>query len=135
MLLMASKSEKTIGCMLLLKFGKRVSAEFAVYDSDYVSISPLHRMFWEAIQGAHREGFMIFDFGRTSPDNVSLMDFKSRWGTEVMDLHRLHYPSSRADAINECHSALHRTVLRKLCKIAPRPVFVGIGDMIYNHMS
>ena len=72
--------------MLLSKFRDRVSGEFVAVDPAFQNISPNHFLFWEAIKSACEEGYRIFDFGRTSPRNVGLMDFKRRWGTQVTDL-------------------------------------------------
>ena len=89
---LAEKDNKIIAGMLLFKYKKRVSAEFAVSDKIFQKFSPNHFLFWNAIKISIREGFEIFDFGQTSPANKGLMKFKKRWGSEVVDLPHLYYP-------------------------------------------
>ena len=134
-LLMARKDGALIGSLMLFKFKDRVSAEFAVYDESYLNISPLHRMFWEAMQTAHREGYKIFDFGRTSPNNLTLMDFKNRWGAAVVDLPNYYYPRELCNRDANQDNSLSRKVIREVCKAAPMPLYTGLGNFLYKHMS
>ena len=91
-LFLAEQQGKAIGGILLFKFKDRVSAEFVASDVTLRNVSPNHFLFWEAIKFAYHEGYKIFDFGRTSPYNVGLMDFKRRWGTKIVDLPQFYYP-------------------------------------------
>src|SRR3989339_892294 len=134
-LLLAKKDGLLIGSLMLLKYKSRVSAEFAVWNEKYIKISPIHGLFWEAIQAAYREGFAIFDFGRTAPDNHTLMDFKNRWGTQVIDLPFLYYPKNRNARAMTSETFFGRKIVRDVCRYAPHPIFKGVGKFLYNHMG
>ena len=131
----ARKDGLAIGSLILFKFKSRVSCEFAVWNEKYIGISPLHGLFWEAIQAAYREGFKVFDFGRTSPDNHTLMDFKNRWGTQVIDLPIFCYPKNNNAFITNKKTRLARRIVREVCRVAPDPVFEAFGKFLYRHMG
>ena len=95
-ILLARKDGPAVAGLLLLKHGNRVSAEFAVSDESFNPLSPVHLAFWHAIRAAREEGYEIFDFGRTSPRNQSLMEFKGRWGTQAVPLRHFFHPAGTA---------------------------------------
>jgi len=134
-LLMARKDREPIGGLMLFRFKSRVSAEFAVYNDGFLNVSPLHGLFWEAIQRAHREGYKTFDFGRTAPTNQTLMDFKNRWGTTVVDIPHFYFPKSLCEKKSAKNGSLTHAIVREVCKAAPRPLFVGLGNILYRHRS
>jgi hypothetical protein len=125
---------RAIAGMLLFCYNKRVSAEGMAWSDEFNDRSPGHFLFWEAIQEAHREQFEIFDFGRTAPDNRSLMEFKSRWGTSVVDLPQYFLPERHRDRNNPERGAAYRMV-RMLCRIAPARTQESLGRVIYRHLG
>lgn len=134
-LLMARKQKHLVGGLILFKFRDRVSAEYAVWDDAFQHMSPIHGLFWEAIQSASAEGYRIFDFGRTSPDNQSLMDFKNRWGTIVVDIHQFFYPRERYQTVQARYTPLTRALVRGVCKASPLPLYELLGQLFYRHLS
>ncbi len=134
-LLLARRYGQDIAGVLLLKFRERVSAEYAVRDDVFQSMSPLHLLFWEGIRAACRDGFRIFDFGRTAPENRPLMDFKARWGTVVADLHHFYYPKEKAAREPNGMKSLKRRIVSEVCRYAPLPILSRAGSFIYRHMG
>ena len=134
-LLLAEKDGKTIAGLVLFKFNDRVSAEFAASDEDYKGMSPNHYLFWEAMQLAFEEGCKIFDFGRTSPKNTSLMDFKRRWGTKVIDLPQFYFPKEAAGYITQNEESRKFKVVSKMCRNAPYYTQRIIGNFCYRHLG
>lgn len=134
-LLLAKKDGLLIGSLVLFKYKSRVSAEFAVWNDAYLNISPIHRLFWEAIQSAYHEGYQVFDFGRTSLSNHSLMDFKNRWGTQVIDLLNFNYPGKGPTGNKRSETSLSRKLVREVCRVVPLPVLEGLGNFLYKHMG
>ena len=92
----AQKDGRPIAAIMLLTFRDRVSVEFSAIDESFKQYSPTHFLFWEAIKWASERGFRVIDFGRTSPNNTSLMEFKERWGTECIDLPQFFHPMHAA---------------------------------------
>lgn len=125
---------RAIAGILLLRFRNRVSAEFMVSDETYRNLSPNHLLFWEAIRQAHREGYGIFDFGRTAEGNTSLMDFKKRWGTTVTNLPVYYFPKSRA-AQNKTDKSRAYQALNALCRRVPDRFLIKMGDFCYQHLG
>ncbi len=134
-LLMAQKNDKTIAALILFLFRDRVSAEFLASDDSYWNLSPNHLLFWEAIKTAHNEGFKIFDFGRTSSSNGSLMDFKKHWGTTVVDLPQFIYPNNMCDTIDNREASINYRLSKIICKNAPELIDSLIGNFYYRHLG
>ena len=134
-LLLAKKADLYIGGLILLKFKERVSAEFSVIDQAFNNLSPNHLLFWEAIKNARQEGFRVFDFGRTSQYNTSLMDFKDRWGTQCIDLPICFYPREIAQKYNGREKSLGYKIIQMACKKSPEFAFRSIGKFCYRHLS
>lgn len=135
LLLLAEWNGQTIGALLLLRHKGRLSAEFLASDENFREISPDHFLFWEAIQAAYREGCTVFDFGRTSPQNRTLMEFKGRWGTATADLPCFYYPKEAGVAFQERRDSLPYRLVAALCRKAPDPALDCLGRLCYRHMG
>ncbi len=134
-LLLAEKDSLPIAGMILFKFKDRVSAEFAAHNERYRDLSPNHFLFWESIKLAYQEGYKFFDFGRTSPTNLPLMEFKERWGTEVVDLPGFHYTERHgSDPALEGESRTFK-LMSKVCHMAPESLQPLIGNFCYRHLG
>lgn len=134
-LLLANYEGKPIAGLILLKWKDRVSAEFAASDDGFVSLSPNHFLFWEAIKLSFYEGYKIFDFGRTSPNNKTLMDFKDHWGTIVTDLTHYFYPATIHDKRLTSDDTMLYKIMRKTCQKFPDYCNELLGRFLYRHLS
>ena len=133
--LLAVKDGNPVSGLMFFKFNDRVSAEFGVSDQVYWDLNPNHYLFWEAINSACREGYKIFDFGRTSPSNQDLMEFKNRWGAAEADLVEFHYPPQiRWEVGAREHSTPYR-LMRHLCQHVSEPMFERLGGFCYRHLG
>lgn len=130
---LAEHKRKTIAGIMLFKYKDRVSAEYSLVDNKFLSLSPSHFLFWEAIKLACQEGFKIFDFGRTASTNVSLMDFKKRWGTEAVDLPEFYYPKDAFENKDREESSIKFRFVRGVCKHSPDFALSMVGTFIYKH--
>jgi hypothetical protein len=134
-LLLAKKNGEATAALILFKFKDRVSAEIAASDDKYRDISPNHYLFWEAIKLACEQGYKIFDFGRTSPNNHRLMDFKERWGTKVIDLPEYHYPKQVNKKFAEPESSMRYKLIKNICRNVPAFASQCIGHFCYRHLG
>jgi len=91
-LLIAELNETPCAAGIFLKFKDTMIFEFHGINNDLLEHSPGHIMVWEAIQLSYKEGIKYFDFGLTPPDNLGLINFKRRWGTEEKTLLYYYYP-------------------------------------------
>jgi len=135
MLLLAEYNGKVIAGLVLFRYKQRVSAEILGTDEEYLNLSPNHLLFWEAIKSAYNDGFKIFDFGRTSPNNESLMTFKNRWGTKVIDLPQFYYPFRAAKKLDEQDTSIKLNLIKKLCESSPDFVYREISRFCYKHVG
>lgn len=134
-ILLAKHQNQSVGGLLLYKYKDRVSAEFAVSDERFRDMSPNHLLFWEAIKSAYEEGYKIFDFGRTSPHNQALMDFKNRWGTQVIDLPKYFHSKEAGINSNGVEQTFKYRLIKSACSKAPDAIFQKIGNFCYRHMG
>ncbi|MGZ3853459.1 MAG: lipid II:glycine glycyltransferase FemX [Flavisolibacter sp.] len=134
-ILLAELEKNIIAAHLLLQFNGRVSAEAVGWDISYSKASPNHFLFWEGIKLACEKGFRVYDFGRTSLNNQPLLDFKKRWGTQIIDLHSFYYPiKSHRRVVNREASKSYRLV-RFACQRAPESIYPLIGKFCYRHIG
>jgi len=134
-LLLAYQNDQPIGGLILLQYKGRVSAEFSAMDETFKDVSPIHFLFWEAIKSACCDGYDVFDFGRTSPLNESLMKFKSHWGAELSDLPQLYYPKQALEKFAPKESSAGSRIVKQLCRFAPDCTLEYIGEFCYQHLG
>lgn len=134
-LLIAEKDGLPVAGVILLKYKSRLSIEFAASDDKYWKLSPNHLLFWEAIKIAFSEGFKVVDFGRTSPLNTSLMDFKKRWGTKEIIMPHYYYPTDQAPDLAKAEKSFKYRIAQRICRIAPIPLLPLIGRFCYKHLG
>lgn len=134
-LLLSEYRKKVVGGIIVLKFRHRMSGEFLGWDETCRDMSPTHHLFWEAIKLADAEGRGIFDFGRSSPVDASLMAFKNRWGTDVVDLPQYYYPPARAKRNPAPGGSLTYRIVREMCKRLPGPGFRLMSGFCFRHMG
>ena len=119
--------------LMLFKFNGRVSAEILAHDESSRLKSPNHFLFWEAIKRSCAENYTVFDFGRTAPDNETLMAFKGRWGTQVETMPTYFFPDHRTSSESSVQRSKVRILVGKFCKYAPEKFVKHAGTTYYNH--
>lgn len=134
-LFLAEHKGNPVAGMILLKYKERVSAEFAASDDQYRNMSPNHFLFWESIKMACREGYKIFDFGRTSPSNTGLMDFKERWGTQIVDLPYFYHSEKMMHKNGDRETSFIYRLTSKICRNTPEFALPYVGRFIYRHLG
>ena len=87
----------------------------------------------EAIKKAHEEGYGVFDFGRTAPEDTGLMRFKKYWGTNITDLLQAHNKDS-TDMIDERES-LKWKFIGFLAGNSPLPLYRILSNFCYKHLG
>jgi hypothetical protein len=134
-LVFARKDGKPLAGLILLKYKKRVSAEWAASDDTFKQISPNQFLFWAAIKDAKQNGFEVFDFGRTSISNKGLMDFKNRWGTAASDMFEIVFPEEKLTKKESDESSFVKKTISKVCRTAPDFLQEPLGILIYRHLG
>jgi lipid II:glycine glycyltransferase (peptidoglycan interpeptide bridge formation enzyme) len=135
-IVLARKHGVAIAALLLLKHGDRVSAEFSVSDESFNALSPVHLLFWQAIIRSREDGFRILDFGRTSPRDKSLLDFKDRWGTEAVPLCHFYHPAGSTKATDKKEENWRYKMIRAALSLGQLDsVQKTIGSFCYRHLG
>jgi hypothetical protein len=134
-ILIAEHNKKPIAYLILLKFKDRVSAEYAAWDRRYRNLCPNHYLYWEAIKLSYYEGYKLFDLSRTSSYNDNLMNFKSRWGTQIADLPTYYYPKQITTRDHEREKSIAQKILNSISKKTPLPALQLMGQFLYRHMG
>lgn len=134
-LLLAEYEGKIVGGQIIFKFKDQVSAEFIAYDDHYRDLNLSHFLYWHAIRLAHEQEYKTFDLGRTSAHNDSLMEFKSRWGTEVLDLPIYYHSKKMAAKRKSREDSRTYGMVRTVCQKMPAPVFQAFGNFCYHHLG
>lgn len=133
---LAILEDKTIASHLCFRFNHRFSVEAVGDDETYRHIGINHYLYWQEIRMACAEQYKIFDFGRTSIHNPSLMDFKQRWGTTEADLCFYYF----RHGMNKVSSMTHETsmfykLMRYLCQSTPDRVQPVLSRFCYRHLG
>jgi CelD/BcsL family acetyltransferase involved in cellulose biosynthesis len=134
-LLFAAHNGMDVAVSMLMKFKETVIVEFGCDLIEFRRLYPNHFLDWKSIQLAYSEGYKIFSFGRTSPQNTGLMTYKNRWGTTVESLSQFHYPESFSSIGEQRESSWKYKMMRTVLRKVPPPIFNMIGDFVYRHMG
>jgi len=134
MLYFAEFEGKTVASIMVIRYQGTVYAKYEGADEAYRHVVPEHALVWKSIQDACISGDRRYDFGRTAADNVGLNEFKSRWGTERMDLPYLFCPPSEGLSVVKSASLKYRlftTAFRRM----PVRLSVRMGARIFRHFG
>ncbi len=137
-LYLALHEGKPVGGIMALKFKDMWTMEYNG-DADGSPAGTNQFLCWEAIQRAKQSGAAYYSFGRTSLDNATLLEYKSRWATVEEDLtDYVRLPGSatvpKEDSPKGLHVALYGTA-KRLLQYAPAPVQKSFGDFCYRHLG
>jgi hypothetical protein len=129
---------KAVGGLMALKFKDMWTMEYNG-DADDSAPGANQLLCWEAIQRAKSSGAAYYSFGRTSLDNPSLIEYKSRWATVEEDLTDfISVPGSTAAHVEETPKGVSlalRAAAKQLIRHAPPVVQKSFGDFCYRHLG
>lgn len=129
-LLLAENKGKTIGGLIVFRYKDRVSSEFLASEFEYRHLNTDHFLYWNAINMSCREGFKFYDFGRTACNNISLSEFKRRWGTTELELPEYGNPQEISREETNGYK-----LIQGLCKNSPTPVYKSLSWFCYRHLG
>jgi CelD/BcsL family acetyltransferase involved in cellulose biosynthesis len=123
---------KMIAASVVLKYKDTVSYEYSATDEEYLSLSANQLLAWEVIRMACGEGLRVFDFGRSSLDNQSLIDYKDRWGAKKCALNYYYYPN--IDRLG-AEGSFGRRLLTRVNSLLPEALLQLEGKYLYRHLG
>jgi len=134
-MLWACHGGEPIACIIVFRFKGRITWEFVAENPGFRRLNPTHFLVWEAIKSATAEGYEVFDLGRTSPNNVGLMDFKRRWGTVVADLPQFWFPANGNACLEHQEESLEYRLIKRVVRKTPESLLPILGELCYRHMG
>jgi len=134
-ILLAVHESRVVAGGVLFKLGDKVYYKYSASDPSVLTkFSPNHLLAWTAIRKACLEGFRIFNFGRTAPDNQGLMRYKKMWGGEIQDLPYSYYPGLPGASMKREHGKLMKT-LKGIWRLLPEPLASRIGPKVIKYFG
>jgi len=133
-LLLAELEKEVVAGIILFKFKSVVSFEHGASIPKYLAVRPNHLLLWAGIENACSERYHYFDFGKTTPENKGLLDFKGRWGAKMYDLPYFYYPQVKGMMSLEKNDLRHE-LLRSIGKHLPLSLAKVIGSIAYHHLG
>lgn len=133
-LYLAEFDDKAIAGIVTLNFKDAIIYAYGASDDDYLKYRPNNLLVWKAIEDCCENGFKSFDFGRTSPDNTGLIQFKRRWGTTEKKVFYYYYPETPNLSSNDRVSTKYR-LMTGLWKRLPLSLSQPIGNIVFKHFG
>jgi serine/alanine adding enzyme len=133
-MLLAELNGKIIAANVYFCFNRMVLHEFAVQDSDYMEYRPNYLLIWKAIERAKNEGYLYYNFGRTQPENQSLIQFKKNWGSNEAVLPYYYYPDIRGLSTISKSSRIYQTY-NTMNKCLPPFLLKVVCEFMQKHMN
>lgn len=79
------KEDLPLGCGIILFYGKTISIPWASTLREFNRLSPNMLLYWNFLHFAADNGFTLFDFGRSTPEEGTYK-FKAQWGAAPVPL-------------------------------------------------
>lgn len=132
-LYLAQIDHKYIAGLINFSYKKTVIAVYGASDKRYLKYNPNNLLIWQAIEDACREGYEIFDFGRTAQDNFNLINYKKRWGAEEQKLY-YYYPQKITKLSHERRGFKYKA-LTNIWKKIPLTFSGKLSNFLYKHLD
>lgn len=122
-----------VSAAVFFNYGKKVIYKFGASDYECQHLRANNLVMWEAIKWYCREGFQIFCFGRTSPDNKGLLQFKSGWGAKESIFNYYKYDLNKNRFIGAETNRSHW--VNQVCRKMPIVILRSVGAALYPHIG
>jgi hypothetical protein len=133
-LLLAFHSGRPLSGIILLRFKDTAYYKFGASDDRFLSLRANQLLMWEAIKVAKQNGCNRFEFGRASPLNKGLSNYKERWSTNKEFLHYLRIPDGeKISLLNE--TSRYHIFLKNIFKRIPILMNRLTGNFLYKHFA
>jgi lipid II:glycine glycyltransferase (peptidoglycan interpeptide bridge formation enzyme) len=123
----------TVASAIYFHFGNRAIYKYGASDMSYQHLRANNLVMWEAIKHYAKEGYALFDFGKTEVLNEGLRDFKLGWGTEEKEIYYYKYDFRLKKFVTEENKeqGWYNVLFRNL----PMPVLKLSGKFLYPHVA
>jgi lipid II:glycine glycyltransferase (peptidoglycan interpeptide bridge formation enzyme) len=132
--LLADADDRTVAGLILLAHKDTVIYAYGASDQRYLRLAPNHALFDAAIHWSIENGYRSFDFGRTSPDNEGLMEFKRQWGAQCLPLPYYYWPA-RDGFVSESENGLKYRCFTAVWRRLPLVATSLLGPALYRNLA
>lgn len=132
-IVMAYYNGSVVSAAVFFHFGKKVIYKYGASDYRYQHLRGNNIVMWEAIKWYCRNGYQSFCFGRTSPGNKGLLQFKSGWGAKTRTINYYKYDLHKNRFIRAKTNKIH--LFNKVFNKMPTFFLRFIGAALYPHIG
>ena len=133
-LYLAKYNGNIIAGIITMIFKDTISYAYAASDDKFLKLRPNNLIMWTAIEEGCKNHYRYFDFGRTSPDNIGLINFKKRWGTVEKKLYYSYYPKN-PESLTENRDNLKYKLGTKIIRRMPMPIYKKFSDVVFGNFG
>jgi lipid II:glycine glycyltransferase (peptidoglycan interpeptide bridge formation enzyme) len=108
---------RAVAGAIFFTFGQQALYKFGASDMRWQHLYPNYLLFWHVIQWLCQHHYTELCFGRTSPNNQGLRQFKAGWGTQKSRVHYYKYELKTASFLPTLHSSTDSA--SRLCQRCP----------------
>ncbi len=130
---LASHKQQVVAGAVYFQFGKQAMYKYGASDLSYQQLRANYLVMWEAIRWYCRDGYEVFDMGRTEPSNTGLNQFKTGWNAQPSQIFYYKYDMKKQSfaTASDRQSSLSERLLPHL----PLALLKMIGTVAYRHVA
>ena len=129
---LARYNSKPIAGAVYLHFGRNAIYKYGASNRKFLHLRANNLVMWTAIKWYIQNGFKTFSFGRTTPSNAGLLQYKRGWASEEKKISYFKY-----DFIKQCFvkEQPKTQILYFFFRNLPAPVLNLTGRLLYRHVG
>ena len=131
--ILASYQKRNIAGGVYFHFGENAVYKYGASDKNYQHLRANNLIMSEAIKWYSQNGYKSLCFGRTEPENLGLIQFKSGWGTTEQRINYYRYNFKKEAFVSGSSkvTGFHTRIFNKI----PIPILNWIGSILYRHVG
>jgi len=116
---------------VFLHYNKKLTYKYGATAPGSMHLYANHALLWDVIQWGCRNGFELFDWGRTDKDNEGLRQFKLGWGSDEKELKY----SQVGKNSNDYSKGWKQNIIKNIVGHSPSCVGRVLGELLYKHIG
>lgn len=133
-IIIAKFESKVVAGEIFFSFNNCLMNIYSISNDKYKNLSPITLIQWEEIRWAVENNYKYVDFGITDKNFEGILEFKTKWGTDNMELPYLYYPSlPKIDSAKK--EGIIYEIFKYFCTKLPLPVIKFLGPFIIKNFG
>lgn len=126
---LAYKDDQLLAGAVMLHWKKTITYKYGASDPRFWGLRPNNLIMWETMRWGCKNGFQIFDWGRTDLEDEGLRDFKLGWGSREKIL---QYATFADQPFRSAKNNMLSKTMYAVIKHSPVGVCRVLGEMFYR---